>query len=184
MLRKMIVLLGLGLMIGLMSCSRSLVKADYDRESNFANYKTYDWMPEPENPGQNSLVRNTLFEKRLKNAVDRELRAKGFQKHTESPHFEIAYYITVTDKIEVSSNGYQGYYGFGYWSRYYGFGYYPRSLDVYQYKEGTLVLDFVDPEKMELIWRGWYSGMVDDGGIKEEKINKIVKHILEQYPPQ
>ena len=111
MLRKMIVLLGLGLMIGLMSCSRSLVKSDYDREINFANYKTYDWMAEPEKPGQKSLVRNTLFEKRLKKAVDRELKTKGFQKHTENPDFEIAYYITVTDKIEVSSSGYQGYYG-------------------------------------------------------------------------
>ena len=142
-------------------------------------------MPEPENHGQNSLIRNTLFEKRLKNAVDMELQAKGFQKNTEKPDFVIAFYVTVKDKIEVSSSGYYpGYYGFGYWSRYYGFGYYPRSLDVYQYNEGILVLDFVDHETMELIWRGTYVGMVDAGGLKEEMVNKAVEHILEQYPPQ
>jgi len=193
MLRKMHVLLGLCLMIGLMSCSRSLVKSDYDREINFANYKTYDWMAEPEKPGNNGLVRNTLFEKRFKKAVDKELTANGFQKRTEKPDFLIAYYIRVKDKIDVTSTGFDywpAYYGFGFRSRLYGFGYRSRffgasSLDVRQYKEGTLILDFVDPETKELIWRGWYSGMIDDASsIKVKKLNNAVEHILEQFPPQ
>ena len=191
MFLKMSLFLSLCLMIGLMSCSRSLVKSDYDREINFAKYKTYNWMEEPtDSPTQDRIVRNTLFEKRLKSAVDAELQAKGFRKQTNKPDFLIGYYVKVEDKVEVSSRnfGYDlGYYRFGYWSRYYGIGYYPRfsnRVDVYQYKEGTLILDFVDPKSMELIWRGWQTAMVDAGGIREEKINQAAKEILEQYPPQ
>ena len=125
--------------------------------------------------------------------MDKELTANGFQKRTEKPDFLIAYYIRVKDKIDVTSTGFDywpAYYGFGFRSRLYGFGYRSRffgasSLDVRQYKEGTLILDFVDPETKELIWRGWYSGMIDDASsIKVKKLNNAVEHILEQFPPQ
>lgn len=202
-MNRLKIFFGLVLITGLMSCSRSLVKSDYDREINFVNFKTYSWMGQPKYTGTNGIALNTLFEKRLKNAVEEELKAKGFQKKTDdNPDFLIDYTVKVVDKVDLTSNGYDyypGYYGFGYWpgynrfgfrSRYYGFGYGSSfygagGLDVYQYKEGTLILDFIDPESKELIWRGLYSDEIDRSGIiSEEKINKAVKEILKQFPPE
>jgi len=72
-----------------------------------------------------------------------------------------------------------GYGGYGYG----GYGYGGYGYDDYGY-EGILILDFIDAESNELIWRGWYANDVDDGEIGEEQINKAVKHILEKFPPE
>ncbi len=115
--------LGLFLLTGVMSCSSVLVKSDYDREINFAKFHTFDWTAQSENAGSNAVQRNTLFERRLKKAVDKELTSNGFQKQTgERPDFLIAYSIQVEDQENVLSNGY-GYGGFGHGYGHHGFSY-------------------------------------------------------------
>ncbi len=75
------------------------------------------------NTGSNAIQRNSLFERRLKKAVDKELTANGFQKQkAERPDFLIAYSIQVEDQVNVLSNGY-GYGGFGHGYGHHGFGY-------------------------------------------------------------
>ena len=195
--------LGLVLVTGLISCSGRLVRSDYDREINFARLKTFDWKSESEYSGSNSLAKNSLFEKRLRKAVEAELVALNLSKQANSPDFLIAYSVAVEDKVDVRSDrfgygygygyghGYRpGYYGFGYRSRYYGFGYgsgyYGNGgLNAYQYKEANLILDFIDPASNELLWRGVYIDKIDESGIiKEDKIHEAVKHILEKFPPK
>jgi len=56
-------------------------------------------------------------------------------------------------------------------------------VDVYQYREGTLLLMMVDPELDQVVWEGAAVGAVA-GSPGEEKIAKAVKRILEDYPPQ
>ena len=127
------------------------------------------------------------------------LVAKNLSKQANSPDFLIAYSVAVEDKVDVRSDrfgygygyghGYRhGYYGFGYRSRYHGFGYgsgyYGNGGLAYQYKEATLILDFIDPASNELIWRGVYIDEIDDSGIiTEDKIHEAVEHILEKFPP-
>ena len=193
--------LGLVLVTGLISCSGRLVRSDYDREINFARLETFDWKSESEYSPSNGLAKNSLFEKRLRKAVEAELVAKNLSKQANSPDFLISYSVAVEDKVDVRSDrfgygygyghGYgHGYYGFGYRSRYHGFGYgsgyYGNGgLDAYQYKEATLILDFMDPASNELLWRGVYIDEIDDSGIiTEEKIHEAVKHILEKFPPE
>ncbi len=193
--------LGLVLVTGLISCSGRLVRSDYDREINFARLETFDWKSESEYSPSNGLAKNSLFEKRLRKAVEAELVAKNLSKQANSPDFLIAYSVAVEDKVDVRSDGFgygygygygyrPGYHRFGYRSRYYGFGYgsgyYGNGgLYGYQYKEATLILDFIDPASNELLWRGVYIDEIDDSGIiKEDKINEAVKHILEKFPPE
>jgi hypothetical protein len=60
------------------------------------------------------------------------------------------------------------------------------GVDVSHYDEGTLVIDFVDMTKQELVWRGIGTGAVSESPSVEErteKINNAVTHILEQFPP-
>jgi hypothetical protein len=182
-----------------MSCSQALVRSDYDRGINFARYQTYAWQAEIDGDENSDVSRNALFEKRLKKAVDYELKSDGYQQSTGNPDFLVAWQLTIADKVSVDSRRYYyptygygywpGYYGFGFRSRYYGFGYggfYGRDeLDVDEYKEGTLVLDFIDPKTEALIWRGIYKNEIDESGIiPEEKIQKAVEEILKRFPPE
>ncbi|MFQ5797823.1 MAG: DUF4136 domain-containing protein [Bacteroidota bacterium] len=214
-MKAMNLFLGLGLVIGLAGCSSSYVRSDYDREANFANYKTFDWMSQPNKAGDNPFTQNTLLEKRIKNAVDNELESKGYQKRTTGdPDFLIVYSFGVENKLDATPYGYDyggryyrpygygyrghyyrpyrywsshyGRYGFGFRGGYYapyGYGYLYAEPYVQQFKEGTLILDFIDPQSNQLVWRGWYVDAVDDGEIGETKINKALKHILEKFPP-
>ena len=71
-----------------------------------------------------------------------------------------------------------GHHRYGYRSRYYG--------GSRLYAEVTLVLDFVDPESNNVIWRGLYKDEIDESGIlimTEDKITKAVKKILKEFPP-
>jgi hypothetical protein len=58
-----------------------------------------------------------------------------------------------------------------------------RGVDVYEYMEGTLILDLVDAHTKELIWRGkatWTSSI----GPTREDIDRIVEKLLEEFPPR
>jgi len=199
-MKAMKAILGFALMVGLVSCSSSdlasnydRVASDYDREVDFTSLKTFGWM------SRSNLAYTPLLEKRIRNAVDQALTSEGYQKETTgNPDFLIAYRTDVEDKSDVTSYGYgycPGYhtsdiYGFGQRHyRSYGYGYRPRyyghgTYALHQYKEGTVTLDFIDAESNHLVWRGWYVGAVADREISEEQISTVVKHILEQFPPE
>jgi len=199
---------GLAVLSAVIGCSRALVKSDYDREVNFAKYKTFGWTAQPQKSGSEPLEQYTLSEKRIKKAVEKQLTAMGYQKQTTgTPDFLIVYDVTVEDLSDATSNGNgsngygsngygsrgygsRGYgsRGYGYGSYGYGFGYGGCAYGGYGYDdygyEGILILDFIDAKSNELIWRGWYADEVEDGEIGEKKINKAVKHILEKFPPE
>ena len=101
------------------------VQHDYDKQANFANYKTYNWMAVPEKAGIDSLV-----VERVKNAVNTELKAKGLMMTSNNPDFLIAEHLGKKDKVQVTDWGY----GYGLGDRYGGGEYWgPRGVDTYQY---------------------------------------------------
>ena len=170
-------------------CTSITVKHDFDLDVNFINYTTFDWMAQAKEritDISQAYAQNPLLDKRLKKAVDQELLAKGLQKQLENPDFLIAYHTGVEDRMNVHSWGYSDWWGphrFSYYA--------DRDVSLMYYKEGTLIIDFIDFETKQLIWRGWAVGVVNDVGIVgespekiNETINSVVKKILEKYPPQ
>lgn len=153
------------------------ISYDYDRTANFTNLKTYNWIPVPEKSNINSL---DLV--RIKNAVSAELNDKGLKVASKNPDFLIASHFGTKDKINVSSWGY-GYGPHGiYWGGYWGYG----GVSVYQYEEGTLIIDFVEPNSKNLLWRGAAKSEVDNATNPEKRdkmINDAVQKILENFPP-
>lgn len=142
--------------------------------------KTFDWLPVPQH-----LDINSLDIIRIKKAVTSELEIKGIVRTKDNPDFLIAEHIKTKDKIDVSTWGYGPYIGSGRHSRHIGFWGY-GDVRVYQYEEGTLILDFVDPETKDVIWHGTAKSVVDDTMVSEERenlINEAVKKILRNFPP-
>jgi Domain of unknown function (DUF4136) len=61
-----------------------------------------------------------------------------------------------------------------------------EEIDVYEYEEGTFILDFVDAQSKELIWRGVAKGEVRNyaSPVKRDKrINVVVQKVLSDFPP-
>ena len=160
------------------SCSTIYdVRYDYDKQIDFQELKTYDWMPVPENVAIDDQV-----VQRVKNATEPELEAKGIFKAPSSPDFLIVQHISTEEHIEVDNWGYR----YGPYDMYSGTFWGPGGEPTYSYEEGTLILDFVDAQTKQLIWRGSAKAEIDTVDSPEESwevIKKAVSEILKNYPP-
>jgi hypothetical protein len=162
------------------SCSTIYgVQYDYDKQADFKNLKTYDWMTVPEKADIDSLK-----VERVKKAVNAELQAKGLMMTSNNPDFLIAEHMGRKDKVQVTNWDY----GYGSSGRYRGGGYWgPQGVDTYQYEEGSLILDFVDAKSNKMIWRGVAKAQIDDTNTPEKSeklINEAVQEILKNFPPK
>ena len=60
------------------------------------------------------------------------------------------------------------------------------NIQVSQFSEGTLFIDFIDTTKKELIWQGIGSGALktQNREKKEIRIKEFVAEIMTQFPPE
>ena len=173
---------GLLAVVFALACSSMNINHDWDRDADFGSYQTYAWAPQssaaPQN-AQQAQSRNDLLDKRVRRAIDEELVAKGFSENPASADVHVVYHTGAQDKINVTDWGYR--YSYDYW----GWG--GRDIDVYQYTEGTLVIDLIDATTKELVWRGSATKTIDSNPTPEKmenNIRKAVQAIFQNYPPR
>ena len=69
----------------------------------------------------------------------------------------------------------------------YGYGWLPLYGSPGRHMAGTLVVDILDPEEHELLWRGTAEGALLDtrrSDQQQEAIDRIVREVLKEYPPR
>ncbi|MBM4266415.1 MAG: DUF4136 domain-containing protein [Deltaproteobacteria bacterium] len=177
----------LSLAILFVACApRIKVATDYNPQANFARLHTFSWLPRAQPKSGNLRLDSGLVEGRVRRAVNKTLTAKGFREvaATSEPDFFVAYQAAVQNKIDVHST--PTYYGYRGWWR--GPAVMGTQTSVHQYDLGTLLIDVVDRERDDLIWRG--SGQAklsprDSGSPaeKQERMDAVVEQILEDFPP-
>ena len=151
------------------SCSTIRVANDYGYD--FSKLKTFNWIPNPD-----VKKRSELTVKHFKTIMEQRLSAKGIVINEDNPDFFIAYHSNVERRTDITNWGY----GYSPW--------YGRSgLEVYTYDEGTAVVDFVEANSKELIYRSSLSAEVNrykDAKKRMERIEEAVDKILENFPPK
>lgn len=157
-------------------CGSSMaVYSDYDREADFSSYHSYTWAPlnniEAE---RNPLYYNELMDKRIKNAVDLQLKTRNYKLVDDGADLVVHYHIVMEEQMLVSSDPY-GYYG-PYWRR--------TNVNVVQHKEGTLIIDLMDGQSKNLLWRGWAASAFDpkQPDKTDAQIKLAVVSIFEKFP--
>lgn len=170
-MKRMVCLLAM--LTVLMSAASALaqkVNVDWDRTADFSAYKTYAWI-ESKNPAPNELTH-----KRIVAAVDEGLAAKGLKKVESNPDLLVVYNTGVQEQVSV-----QGYsYGYGR----YRWGGGTVNLEKEVSLEATLVVDLVDAQKQELMWRGTATDTLSDKPEKnQKKIQKATDKMFKKYPP-
>ena len=136
-----LVIFSLGFLLS--GCSMTTVNYDYDTAFDFSNLTDYGWLDIPDDfPASEITVR------RIKNAVNQQMAAKGFSQVPESPDFQISLqgFRDIVRQGVQSGTSYQGYGG-------YNRGYAQR-VEVYEYEEGTLTLTIINTASDTLIWQG------------------------------
>jgi hypothetical protein len=161
-------------------CSSVSVTTDYDHELNFTTLKTFEWMSVSKDQlstnAAANMLQNSLVDNRFRGAVKTQLEAKGLTESSTNPDFVIMYHTGTQEKVNVTNYGY----GYGRWGGYGG------GVDVQQYTQGTIILDFINPTSKQLIWRSVATGALadrPDPATMEQKINGVVQEMLAKFPP-
>lgn len=159
-------------------CATVSYQYDYNPDADLAGMKTFKWMSA-------SIQKDfhALNVKRIQKAVNAQLAAKGCTVATENPDFLISMHIAKEEKMDVKAWNYT----YSGRAMLHGGSYAANTqFDVYQYEEGTFILDFVDAKTKELIWRGIARGEVQNYSSpikRHERMNEVVQKVLSNFPP-
>lgn len=151
------------------------VTYDFDKAADFAAFKTYTWV-------RGTPLNDELNHKRIVNAVDAQLAAKGFTKVEPgaNPDVLVAYHATFNKNLQINgfSTGWGGY-RFG--------GNRSGTARVDELLIGTLVVDMVDAKTRSIVWRGSATKEIDVKASpekREKNINKAAEKLFKNYPPE
>lgn len=157
-----------------LGCSGINTRSDFDRKYDFKQLKIYEWLEVSK--GEN--VRHIDVE-RVRRAVNKDLKFKGFQLATGRADFLIALSIGTQHRSTVVGDN-SG------WDRFSG-GTGPRSARVVNYEQGTLKLDLIDRKTMKIIWQGEARAVLSKRPSPrkvEARINEAVGKMLRDFPPK
>ncbi|AHM59440.1 putative lipoprotein [Flammeovirgaceae bacterium 311] len=173
----------------LASCSPS-VKTDQVSDVNFTEFKTYAYLPSGETESERAV-----FDESVIREVDQEMQARGYRLDTQEPDLLVlvkSMYEQEEELRRVPVATTYNYYGTGFRAparlgpAYYpGYANYPTftgyGIQEVEYTEGTFVVDVINRETGQIIWRGWSSTPVDPMEL-DSSIRSYVDNIFEEFP--
>jgi Domain of unknown function (DUF4136) len=143
------------------------ISADYSK-ADFAHFKTYAWASghSADEPLNQSIV----------SSIDGQLSAKGLTRVSpgENPDVRVSYDVVFDHDIR----------GSGFRDGLRNLRWRGGSKDVLM---GMLVVNLVDSDAGEMVWRGMASGDVDANASPkkhDKKIREVVQKIFRSYPPE
>jgi hypothetical protein len=181
-------LLALSLVLLFGSTSTALaqdVRYNFDKNADFASFKTYRWVTIKE-----ASKTNELLDRQIKAALDVELSKKGLTlvDGEGSADLAIAYQVAMDTEKEFHSFDT----GWGYGPGWYGRGWYGagggmttgQTSTIYV---GQLALDIYHVTPRSLVWRGTVSKTLDRNANPEKQqknLAKSVAKLLRNFPPK
>jgi hypothetical protein len=170
--RAVLVLMGMMLLFaGKLSAGQ--VKTDYDRNADFAQYKTYSW--------EQVKTQDPLNVDRIKNAVNTTLAAKGWTQVASGGDVCIVA-MEITHNQQTLNTFYDGFGGGWRWRGFGGLG--EATTTTETYTVGTLVVDLFDAKTKQLLWRGTASDTLSNNSNKNIKnLDKDVEKMFNKFPP-
>jgi len=169
----------LGLVLVLFTASNAVnawgqkVNVDFDKEANFAAYKTYAWT-------KGTPAQNPLMDQRITDGIDKQLAAKGLQKvdASASPDLAVLYHAAVGAETQLNTMNSGG------WGYRWGGGMGTSTTTVEKIPVGQLTVDIGDAKTRKLLWMGNASDTLSDKPEKNEnKINSALEKMFKKFPP-
>lgn len=166
----------LGLALASTTASAQKVTYDYDKATDFTKVRTYAWVH------SRAEVQDELNHKRIVDAVDAQLSAKGLTRVQEGGMADVlvAYGAGFDRSLEINGSSSD-------WGGPLYRGNRTGSARTQEIVTGTLVIAMADPETKSVVWRGVASKDLDENASPEKRdknINKAMGKLFEHYPPK
>ena len=162
--------------VSVAGCASVQLNSYSARNADFASYKTYNWThPDRLATGDPRLDNNPFFQRALQSSIERRLTAKGLEKReTGHADLEVRYHASISQQLDIGAYDKE----FGPCDT--------AECEPFVFDEGTIMVDLVDVRTKRLVWRGWtkerIDGVIDNQDRLEERIDKAVFRIIEQFP--
>lgn len=178
--------------LGAAGCATLHTTTDYDPAVNFRQYHTYMWH-------DGTPARDPLVDKRIVNAINTQMQAKGFQLVSDNADLTVTYHASQGQKVDLNTvyqNTSWGPYGWGapgpygnYWYGrpygYTGFSTATATTTADTIRTGTVVVDIIDVKTHQLVWRG--VGTDELNGNPQDltqAINDGAAQLFKDFPPK
>lgn len=141
------------------------VRVKWERDTDFSKYQTYTWHQEPSDDVADDI------DQIIVNHIDGVMSINGiFRDDYESDLF-ITYHGSAEDSFEI-----QGEYRSD-WSS-------PGAITIDSHRAGTLVVDIVDVDQNQVVWRGIATATVERESRKNRQlVSNALTKMFESFPP-
>ena len=171
------------------------VTANKLNDVDLSKYKTYAFLPNPDTIRYRNID-GSLVEEKVMDEINQDMQARGYTIDKDNPDLLIKTNAMFEQEEELVSDPVAytnyGYYtpGFtpGYTSPYYYSGYNTvgnvtggYGVEEVQYTEGTIVIDLIDAETDEIVWRGWAEEAIEPENFVTE-VREYVDEVFDEYP--
>ncbi|MEX0899412.1 MAG: DUF4136 domain-containing protein [Gammaproteobacteria bacterium] len=173
--------------LALAACAGSRVATDYDGSARFDTLQTFAWLDPVVDDIEDPVLDSQLLTRKVQRSVADALLQRGYSR-TESAvdaDFLVTYHTASRERLRDRGGfsiglGIGRPWRHGYGSVYMGDSYFPR---IEGYQEGTLIIDILDADTRDLLWRGWVRNTVDARNYTDEAIAAAVAEIIAEFPP-
>ena len=171
--RSAAVFFGAGVALMLAACAaQTEISSDYDRSANFAAFHTFAL-----NQREHHGIPNPLVAVRVEQEITESLQRNGYTLAADpmSADFLVDFSIGAQDRLDIHS--------------------YPtalpvgpmwgNSLDVRQYREGTLNIDIFDQRTRRPVWHASAQKELSQKDLEQpaEPVHEAVTSVLAKFPP-
>ena len=161
------------------------VIVDFDREAalKFEGYTCFviDTPEEiPENP--EDVFSGPIVNRRFARELDASLKARGYTGDCSTPDFRVRFNTSKKTVTDIDFNWPNNSNCFYYHGFHPNVGYFPPPY-INRYEEGTFLIDIIDEQSGELVWRGTYVKRLGRQALKDREVRSIIDSILDRFPP-
>lgn len=177
----------LALVAVLVLCAGSLlaekIRRDWNRDLDFQQFDTYAWMEDiklPASPQRDPKEIDHL----IRSSIETELQRHGLRPadSPEQADLKLKYFAYARAEMETQEVDNKAGTGpnripYGHWRP---FG--STRIDAQLRRQGTLIVDIVDPSSNQMVWRGTVEGSFKEGQELDKKLPKSVKKLFKGFP--
>ena len=152
---------------------------DYDKTAPFTAYRTYALV-------QGSASGNPRVDGLIVAALQDQLTLKGLSKTSVRPDVNVLFHVALDTRKDISALSTGPLYGGYGWRWGEGWGSTATNVRVREIVAGTLVVDVVDGQRKQVVWRGLGTKAIAADATPDARdmsIAKAVEKIMRNYPP-
>jgi len=163
------------------------VLMDFDPDCDFSRFKTYSFVRgiELEKTG---VLKDPETRERIKNFIAGGLDPRGLKEVPQDEHHDlvIRYWVALRSKqdvtVDLADPMWMGWGGYPpYWNGMWAYGY--ETYIIRNYREGTLIVDLIDPTTKQLVWRTFFQQDLSDRVKAYANLKKDLAKTFAKFPP-